>query len=111
ATGRQALTPESVQLELLPQPARDPAGAPLSWPLQTEFRQAHLDRLRELRRELALQGKQRQLPERLSIGIEHLDGFDPRGPLAVVDFAQIQNGPLHPLALGAADFFNNAPVT
>jgi len=108
--GRQALTPERVQLQLLPQATRDPTGAPLPRPLQREFRQPHLHRGGDVRRHLPLQGKERQLRERLAIGVKDRDGFDPGGLLAVVDFAQIQNRSLHPVAVRAADLFDDAPV-
>ena len=79
--------------------------------MQTELGQAHLHRLRHVGRDGAAQGEQCQLEEGLPVGVEDLAGFDPGGLLTVVEFAQGENRPLDPLAVGAADFFGEAPVT
>ena len=111
ATGAQALTPKGVQVQLLPQLTRDPASAPVARTLQSEFAQANLHRVGDVCGDRALQRKQRQLSEGLAIGIEDFGALDPGGLLAVVDFAQVENRPLHPLAVRAGDFFDQAPVT
>lgn len=78
--------------------------------VQAEFGQAHLHRGGDVGRHGAFQRKERQLPERLRAGVENFDGFDPRRFWAVVDFAQVENRPLHPLAVRRADLFDEAPV-
>jgi hypothetical protein len=50
------------------------------------------------------------LPEDLAIGIEDLDGLDPGGLLAVIDFAQVKNRPLRPLTVRTVNFLDDAPV-
>ena len=111
ATGRQALSPEGVQLQLLPEQTGEPTGAPLAGPLQRKFREAHLHRLSDMHWHLALRSEERQLREGLPIGVEDFDGFDPSGLLAVIDLAQIKNRSLHPVALRGADLFGDTPVT
>jgi len=109
-TGRQPLTPERVQVQLLPQQARHPARPPLARSLQTELGQTHLHGLGDMRGHFSFQREEGQLGERLAITVEDLDGFDPGRFLAVVDLAQIQDRSLNPLVMRAANFLDDAPV-
>ncbi|MBN2508414.1 MAG: hypothetical protein JXQ71_17180 [Verrucomicrobia bacterium] len=64
----------------------------------------------DVRGHLALRRKQRQLRERLPIGIEDLDGFGPSRLLAVMNFSKIEDRSLHPLASRRADLFCDTRV-
>lgn len=110
AAGGQAGRPEGVQFELLPELARDPAGAPRARAVQRELAQADLDGVGHVGGEGVGGGEEGQWGGGLTVGVEDGDGLGPGGFLAVIDLAQIQELALGTGAAGGADFFGEGPV-
>ena len=106
---RQALTPEAVQVQAIPQAQRQPARPPLARIVQRHLRQVDLHHLAIQRRRVAIVGKQRHLP-RPRLALHHLDGAAPGRALAVVDLAEIDNVALNNPAATDPDVLHHAPV-
>src|SRR5208283_3787447 len=78
AARRQAIGPEGVQLQGLPQLPRQPTGAPLPRPTESHVRQAKLnDRLIRRGGDTAILGEQRHFQRASGVRIENLNGSAP----------------------------------
>ena len=113
AAGRKFFPPKIPEPELLPQLAAQPARAPLARPAQRhlpepqahhgEFPGAHL-----LRR--VLLGEERDLPRRILILADQLDGLAPRSLLAPVEFAEVKHMPLDDARVTEPAVFDDTPI-
>ena len=108
---RQAIGPEPIELQLLPQLPGQPAGAPLARPAKPHLRQAKLnDRRVGCDRRAAILGEQRQRSGTAGVVVEHLDRLAPRRSLRGVDLAEIQHVTLHDAAAVETLVLDDAPV-
>jgi hypothetical protein len=103
--------PEIVQIQHLPQSAKDPTGAPLSWALQRKLLQSDLDAiLCGMLRNLSIRRKQRQLSGLSGLLVEDGDSLSPRFPFLIVDLPQIQHVMLEPFPGLSPPLFRDTPV-
>jgi hypothetical protein len=110
AAGGQARGPEGVQPQLGPEVARQPAGAPLAWPPDSQILQPDLhDRVVGEGGPPVL-GEQGDRAGLRRAVLEHLDGLAPGLALAVVDLAQVEHAPLHHAPAGDPAALDDAPV-
>src|SRR5712691_3793280 len=108
---RQTARPEAVQLELLVQMTRQPAGTPLPRPMQLHRLEPNLHAMRpSVLGNRAIGRKQGQLRMATRPFIKRFDHTAPSLVLTVVDLAQVQHLPLHHLAASAALTLDNIPV-
>jgi hypothetical protein len=111
AAGRQALGPESVELQIPPQQPRQPTGAPLPRPMQPHLRKPQPHHRGVVRRGFAaIFGEQGERPDAAGAGVEHLDRLAPRFRLRRVDPAQIINVPLHHSAIVETLVLDDVPI-
>ena len=106
---RQALTPETVQVQPVPQDQGQPARPPLARIVQRHLRDVDLDHLAGQFRRLAILGKQRHLP-RPRLALHHINRAAPRRTLAVVDLAQIEDLTLNHPAATDPDVLHHTPI-
>src|ERR1039457_4068682 len=109
-TGRQQRPPEFVRFQFLPQLATDPTRSPLPRPVQRELIQPHAHPTGDMSGNHLPRRIQRQLSTLLRGRVENLDGLGPGRLLTVVDFAQIENRPLHPFARRRTHLLSDAPI-
>jgi hypothetical protein len=107
----QTRGPEPIELQLLPQVQRQPAGAPLARSAQAKLRQPQPND-RGVRQKAfgAIFGKQRQRLRMIRGFVQHLDGAPPRQLLRVVDLAQMQHMLLDDASACDAFVLDDAPV-
>src|SRR5450432_2518632 len=110
ARGRQRLTPELVQPQLVPQNHRQPARPPLTRAAQTHAAQADRNHVAVENRRRAVLGEQRDL-RRLSRLVEDLDRATPGRMLAIVDLAEIGYLSLNHAPALNAPVLDNRPGT
>ena len=106
---RQALTPETVQVQPVPQDQGQPARPPTARIVQRHLRDVDLDHLAGQLRRLAILGKQRHLP-RPRLALHHINRAAPRRTLAVVDLAQIEDLTLISPAATDPDVLHHTPI-
>ncbi len=106
---RQALLPEGIKLQLIPEIERQPAGAPLPRAVKLEILQPYLHRFGQRLRRRAIFRKQGDLRHRPRIFVESLKSLAPLRLLAAADLAQIQHLPLDGLAAAHAAALNHTP--
>ena len=111
AAGQQPVGPELIQVQLLPQMQRQPAGAPLPRPAQRQLRQPqpHDGGIRGQRLGTVL-GEQRQRARLRGSVLQHCDRLAPGLGFAVVDLTEIQHRALHHSPARDAAAFHHAPV-
>jgi hypothetical protein len=111
AARRQALQPEPVEPQFLPERKREPAGAPLPRPAEPQLRQLQPnDRRVRQRPRAAVFGKQRQSLRPIDFFVQHIDRPAPRQFLRVVDLAEVKNMLLNDPPARNALAFDNAPI-
>ena len=107
----QAFGPKPVELQVSPQEAGQPTGAPLTGTMQAKFRQAQPRRRGVVRRGLAaIRGEQGERPGAARLRVEHLDRLALSLRLRRIDLAQIQNLPLHHPAVIETLVLDDAPI-
>ena len=107
----QAFGPEPVELQVPPQEAGQPTGAPLTWTMQAKFGQAQPHHRGVVRRGLAaILGEQGERPGAARLRVEHLDRLAPSLRLRRIDLAQIQNVALHHPAVIETLVLDDAPI-
>src|SRR5208283_632273 len=112
AAVRQTLGPEAIQPQLFVKLTRQPAGTPLTGPMQFHLIQLHLHaKAGGMFGHGSIRWKQSQWQGAIPLRIERFDGPAPTLALAVVDLAQIEHRTLHHLAARATPALDNAPVT
>lgn len=113
AAGRQALAPEGIQAELLPQLTAQPASAPLTGAAQGHLRELDAHNawiIGQLRIGYLFIRGERHLLRSLIILAEEIDRFAQDRLLNAIDLAQIKHMPLDDSAAGQATIFDKAPV-
>ena len=106
----QERLPEGVEIEAVPKFQGKPAAAPLAWTGQFDMIEP------EFERGMFEQGVGRAvLREQMNLAgfvalIDSLDGAGPRGAVAVVDLAEIEQGFLNRSVTCDAAVFHHAPV-
>src|SRR5215813_14684554 len=109
---RQALCPEPIELQLLVEMTRKPAGSPLPRAAQFHGIEPDLQPVATGVLRNVLPGrKQRELSMLLAAFVKSIDHPAPGLALAVVDLAEIKHWPLYYSTAGATLTFDNAPVT
>jgi len=109
AARRHARLPKPFQAQRPPQIARQPAVAERTRPAQFQPAQLHLEAIDRALGNLAIVGKQTQRPASLLLLVEHVQRFQPRRLLRVIDFPQVHHRPLdrlprrHPTILHDAE--------
>jgi hypothetical protein len=88
----EAILPKASQFQHIPQPCAQPAGAPLAWTTKLQPVHPQLNAVIDLFRHLPILGKKSDLSARFLH--HHIDAACPFGLLAVVDFAQVEQGML-----------------
>ena len=107
----QALRPEPVELQLSPQQARQPTGAPVPRTMQAHFRNSQPHHRGVVHRDLAtVLREQGQRPRAARVRVEHLDRLAPHLSLGRIDLAQIQSVPLHHPAAVETLVLDEAPI-
>ena len=95
AADAQARGKEGIELQIAPELIAQPAGAPGTGTAELELVQLHLHGGRGGGGRRAIGGKERTLTGLAVAFIEDGNGLLPGGALGVVDFAQIEDVPLH----------------
>ena len=72
--------------------------------------QLDVDRLTVQLRETAVRWKQGYLSHTATMVFHHIDGFHPRGLLAVIDLPEVKNLSLDDFVVHRPVIFNNAPI-
>src|ERR1700693_225501 len=90
--------------------ARQPTATPWSRPPQAQTAEPDMHHIAIQWRRRTILGEQRDLFADLSALVQRFDRLAPRGPLAVVDLAQIQHMPLHRATAGDPAVLDNAPI-
>ena len=102
--------PARVQEQLIPQRAGQPAGAPLSRPLQSQSAETDLNDVAVQFRSLAIFWKDGYLLWGRRALIDHVNRSTPGGPLAIVNLAKIQHLALYNAIPLAPPILDDAPV-
>src|SRR5208337_1067021 len=111
AACRKSRGPEPIELQLLPQRQRQPAGAPLSRPAEAKSRELQPnDRGVGQQPLAAIFGKQRQSLRSIRRLVQHLDRTAPCEFLRAVDLAQMQHMLLHDTSARNALVLDDAPI-
>ena len=110
AAWRQTPLPEGVELQLLPEIERQPAGAPLPRAVKLEILQPHLHRFAQAFRRRAVVREQGDLPHPPRAFVESFKRLAPLRVLAAAKLAQIKHLPLDGLAAADPAVLNYAPV-
>jgi len=110
ARGAEALAPEGVEFELLPQLGEEPAGPPLARVVDFHAVEADLDAVGRTAGKRTLVAEELELAGLAEGFVEDFDGADPLLLLAVVDFAEVEDGFLEDATALAAAVFHNRPV-
>jgi hypothetical protein len=97
-------------LQLVPQPAPQPAVAEAARAAQLHLLELDGDRIRRPRRQRTIVGKQTQLAILAAVLVKDLERLTPGFLLAVVDLAQIQNLPLRARPRAGAAILHHAEV-
>jgi hypothetical protein len=107
----QERLPKGIEIEAIPEFQSKPAAAPLAWAGQFDVIKAELDGgMFEAGVGRAVFGEEVDLADLIAF----IDGFDSEGPagaVAVVDFAEIEQGFLDGTAPGYTAVFHDTPVT
>ena len=101
--------PERVQEQLVPQRKGQPAGTPLSRPLQSQSAEPDLDDVAVQFRSLAIFRKDGYLLWGRRALINHVNRSTPGGPLAIVNLAKIQHLALYNAIPLAPPILDDAP--
>src|SRR5215813_5248266 len=109
---QQSLCPEPIELQLLVEMTRKPAGSPLPRAAQFHGIEPDLQPVAPGVLRNVLPGwKQRELSMLLAAFVKTIDHPAPGFALAVVDLTEIKHRPLDHTTAGAALTLDNAPVT
>src|SRR5215469_15473839 len=106
----QALLPELIQPQLLPEFTGEPAVAEYARTLQFQAAQANLYAVDGVGGKFAVIGEQTQGSEPLFGFIEHIKRLSPPGLLPVIDLAEVEHGALRCLAARQPTVLNHAEV-
>jgi hypothetical protein len=107
----QALAPEFVESELALEFAGEPVGSPLAGAVEAEILEADADAdIGGVGGDLAVPGEEGHLAGLTGGFVETLEDAAPGGFLAVVDFAEVEDGALEDFPADAAAVFHNGPV-
>jgi len=110
-TVRQPILPETVESELAPQIACQPAAAERTRSPQLQSAQLHLQTVHRSGGKFSIFRKQTQRARTLSLLVKHVQTLAPRPFLLIVDLAQIQHRPLRGLPRGQTAIFHDAEVS
>jgi hypothetical protein len=110
AAGWQTRLPEGVQLQLFPQFAGQPAGAPLPRVAQLQPTQLDLDDLAGQLRSRPVFREQGHLRRGGAVLVEDRDGAAPGRLLGIVDLAEVEHLALHHPPVGHPAILHHAPV-
>jgi len=110
AASGQAFGPEAIELQLAPQDAGEPAGAPLARPAQPHLGEPQADDVVALGNLAAILGEQGERARAPSVPVEHFDRLSPGFGLGGVDLAEVKQVALDHPSAGEALVLDDAPV-
>ena len=110
AARQQPRLPETIQLQLIPQLAGQPASPPLALTMHLQSAEPDLYHVAIQGRRRAVFRKQRDLRRGILILVDHLDRSAPGGLLRVVDLAEVEHLSLHDPTSRHPPVLNHVPV-
>jgi hypothetical protein len=110
AASGKAFGPEAIELQLAPQDAGEPAGAPLARPAEPHLREPQADHVFALGGLATIFRKQGERARTPGAFVEHFDAFSPRFGLGGVDLAEVKHVALDHPSAGEAFVLDDAPV-
>jgi hypothetical protein len=109
AARRQSLGPETIEPQLAPQRARQPAGAELARPAEPHLAETQPDDV--VAGDFAAVFREQGQRSRLSAAlVEHLDRPAPSFGLRGIDLAEVKHMPLHHAAVVETPILDDAPI-